>query len=149
VQANSDPAPHGRLAVILLVAVSLGALGSLAAILEARQSGEVLDLVEVSGRFAPTRGEEARIEWRQRRASSDATVLIIDRDERSVRTLLDGGALAGGDRQQVFRWNGRTDEGELAAPGRYRVEILLPDQQDRDIIPERSAIAVFEPPEEG
>jgi len=149
VQANSDAAPHGRLAVILLVAVSLGALGSLAAILEARQRGEVLDLVEVSGRFAPAEGEVARIEWRQRRESSDATVLIVDRDDDAVRTLLEGGALAGGDRQQVFRWDGRTDEGEPAPPGRYRVEILLPDLEDRDIIPERSVITLSEPPGEG
>jgi hypothetical protein len=149
VQANSDAAPHGRLAVILLVAVSLGALGSLAAILEARQRGEVLDLVEVSGRFAPATGEKARIEWRQRVDSSDATVLVIDRDDATTRTLLDRGALAGDDRRQVFRWDGRTDQGELAPPGRYRVEILLSDLEDRDIVPERSAITLYEPPGDG
>lgn len=137
-QANSDPAAQSRLAVILLVAVSIAALASLAAILEARQRGEVLDLVEVSNRFDPRAGERARIEWRQRRDSDDATVLIIDRDERPVATLLDGEMLEGGDRRQVFRWDGRTDSGQLAPPGRYRVEILLPDLDDRDITPERS-----------
>jgi hypothetical protein len=149
VQANSDPAAQSRLAVILLVAVSIAALGSLAAILEARQRGEVLDLVEVSDRFAPAAGEQARIEWRQRRESADATVLIIDRDDRTAATLLDGGTLEGGDRQQVFRWDGRTDSGEIAPPGRYRVEILLRDLEDRDIVPERSAIALVAGPQDG
>jgi hypothetical protein len=39
----------------------------------------------------------------------------------------------------VFRWNGRTDSGDVAPPGLYRIEIVLPDE-DRDIVPERSAI---------
>jgi hypothetical protein len=149
VQANSDAGPRGRLAAILLVAVSLGALGSLAAILEARESGEVLDLVEVTRRFDPSQGERARIEWRQRQGSEDATVLIVDRDERTVRTLLDDGELAGGDEEQVFRWDGRTDSSADAPPGRYRVEILLADLEDRDIIPERSAITLIHRSGEG
>jgi hypothetical protein len=56
-----------------------------------------------------------------------------------VRTLLDDGSLEGDDRIQVFHWNGRTDDGELAPPGLYRIEILL-DDQDREIVPEQSAI---------
>ncbi len=146
-QASSDPAAQGRLAVILLVAVSIAALGSLAAILKARQRGEVLDLVEVTNSFDPAAGEQARIEWRQRRSSGDATVLVIDRNERTVATLLDGGRLEGGDREQVFRWDGRTDTGGTVPPGRYRVEILLPDLDDRDVIPERSATTVVGTPE--
>ena len=56
-----------------------------------------------------------------------------------MRTLLDGGTLEGGDSRQVLHWNGRTDSGQLAPPGRYRVEIVLPDE-DRDIVPEQSAM---------
>jgi flagellar hook assembly protein FlgD len=124
---------------MLFIAVVAAALVSLALIQEARQRGEVLDLVEATDSFAPRGGERARIEWRQRETSDDAVVEIIDTGGRPVRTLLDGGTLEGDDRQQVFHWNGRTDSGGLAPPGRYRVEIVLPDE-DRDVVPEQSAI---------
>ena len=137
-QANSGGAPS-YLAGILLTAVVVAAIASLAVIQEGRQRGEVLDLVEVEREFEPAAGERARIEWRQRRTSDDATVRIIGRGKDAVRTLLAGGVLAGDDTQQVFRWNGRTESGEIAPPGRYRVQILLADQ-DRDVIPEQSGI---------
>jgi hypothetical protein len=129
----------GFLAVLLFVVVVAAALVSLALIQEARQRGEVLDLVEATDSFSPRARERARIEWRQRESSDDAVVQIIDTGGRPVRTLVDGGTLEGYDRQQVFLWNGRTDSGELAPPGLYRVEIVLPDE-DRDIVPEQSTI---------
>jgi hypothetical protein len=129
----------GFLAGLLFVVVVAAALVSLALIQEARQRGEVLDLVEATDSFSPRAGERARIEWRQRESSDDAVVQIIDTGGRPVRTLLDRGTLEGDDRQQVFLWNGRTDSGELAPPGLYRVEIVLPDE-DRDIVPEQSTI---------
>jgi flagellar hook assembly protein FlgD len=141
VQADSAPS---YLAVVFLTVVVVAALASLALIQEARQRGEVLDLVEATNSITPEAGQRARIEWRQRRSSDDADVLIIDTAGRPVRTLLDGGELAAGDREQVFRWNGRTDAGDLAPPGLYRVEIVLEDQ-DRDIVPEQSAIRLRKP----
>ena len=54
-QASSDAAPPRYLAGILLTAVVLAALGSLALIQEARQRGEVLDLVEATDTFSPGR----------------------------------------------------------------------------------------------
>jgi FlgD Ig-like domain len=140
-------AGHRYLAGILLVVVVLAALVSLGLIQEARQRGEVLDLVEATNSFTPP-GERARIEWRQRRASDDAVVRIIDSDDSPVRTLLDGGSLEGDDTTQVFRWDGRTSAGDLAPPGQYRIEILLLDD-DREIVPERSAIEVRAPADGG
>ena len=142
---RARPSDSGLLAGLLFAVVVAAALVSLALIQEARQRGEVLDLVEATDSFTPRAGERARIEWRQRESSDDADVLIIDTGGRPVRTLLDGGELEGDDRQQVFHWNGRTDSDELAPPGLYRVEIVLPDE-DRDIVPEGSAIRL-EPPE--
>lgn len=139
-QANSDAAAPSYLAGVLLSAIVIAALASLAVIQEARQRGEVLDLVEVTPRTIEASGNErARIEWRQRRSSDDAVVRIIDTADEVVRTLLDGGSLEGGDTVKVFQWNGRADSGRLAEPGRYRVEILLLDQ-DREIVPEQGLI---------
>jgi FlgD Ig-like domain len=145
VQANSDAAAPGYLPAILLAVVVAAALASLGVIQEARQRGEVLDLVEVTRTFSPAAGERARIEWRQRRSSDDAVVRIIDRAEAPVRTLLDGEPLAGDDTQQVFHWDGATDSGALAEPGAYRIEILLEDL-DREIIPEQSRMKLTRPP---
>jgi FlgD Ig-like domain len=140
VQAKSGAAAPNYLAGILLTAVVLAALLSLWVVQEARQRGEVLDLVEVTPRsLRPPDDERVRIEWRQRRTSDDALVRIIDAAEQPVRNLLDGGTLAGGDTEQVFHWDGRSDSGAFADPGRYRVEIQLRDQ-DREIVPEQSLI---------
>ena len=138
-QASSDAAAPRYLAGVLLTAVVLAALGSLALIQEARQRGEVLDLVEATDTFSPDADERARIDWRQRQSSDDATVRIIDRAGIPVRTLLDGGSLEGDDSIQVFHWNGRNDDGDRAPPGLYRIEIVLRDQ-GREIVPEQSAI---------
>ena len=126
-----------------MAAVLVAALASLAVIQEARQRGEVLDLVEVSPRgiSPPDPGERVTIEWRQRRTSDDAVVEIVTSAERPVRTLLDGGALTGGDTQQVFHWDGRRNSGRVVDPGHYWVRILLRDQ-DRDIIPEQGRMTV-------
>ena len=141
-QAKAASAPN-LLAGFLLAAVLAAAIASLAVIQEARQRGEVLDLVEVSPRgISPSEPRErVRIDWRQRRTSDDAVVEIVTSADRSVRTLLDGGTLTGGDTEQVFHWDGRRDSGRVVAPGHYWVRIVLRDQ-DRDIIPEQSRMTV-------
>ena len=141
-QAKAASAPN-LLAGFLLAAVLAAAIASLAVIQEARQRGEVLDLVEVSPRaITPSdRDERVTIEWRQRRTSDDAVVEIVTSAERAVATLLDGGTLTGDDTQQVFHWDGRWDSGRAVEPGPYWVRILLRDQ-DRDIIPEQSRMTV-------
>ena len=145
VQPNSDAAARSYLAGILLAVVVVAALASLAVIQEARQRGEVLDLVEVTRTFSPADAERARIEWRQRSSSDDAVVHIIDRAGDPVRTLLDGGRLAGDDTQQIFHWDGEADSGRLAEPGLYRVEIVLRDL-DREIVPEQSRMTLLRAP---
>src|SRR4029450_11185365 len=69
---DSDAGAPNVLAAVLFIAVGAAALVSLALIQEARQRGEVLDLVEATDSFAPRAGESARIEWRQRETSDDA-----------------------------------------------------------------------------
>lgn len=141
-QAKPASAPN-LLAGVLLAAVLAAAFVSLAVIQEARQRGEVLDLVEVRPRAISLHdsGDRVRIEWRQRRTSDDAVVEIVTSADRPVRTLLAGGTLTGDDTEQVFHWDGRRDSGRVVDPGHYWVRILLRDQ-DRDIIPEQSRMTV-------
>jgi hypothetical protein len=142
VQAKPGSGPN-LLAGVLLAAVLAAALASLAVIQEARQRGEVLDLVQVRPRgiSPPGPGQRLTIEWRQRRTSDDAVVQVVTSADRPVRTLLDGGTLVGDDTEQVFHWDGTRDSGRVVDPGRYWVRIVLRDQ-DRDIIPEQSRMTV-------
>lgn len=54
----------------------------------------------------------------------DVSVSIVDDEGRIVRKLLDGYPLA--ERMRITRfWDGRTDGGEIAPDGRYRVRVAL------------------------
>lgn len=131
----------GRLAAILFCSLALAALGALAVIQHLRLDGVVLDLAHVTrltGKQATERHRVA-VEFRMRTDSGDAVVRIVDADGRPVATLLDGAPLEGGERDYVFYWDGRTESGERAPRGRYRVEILLRDQ-GRDIVPDEDVL---------
>lgn len=139
-QANSGAVAPSYLAGILLAAVVVAALASLALIQGARDRGEVLDLVRATREFSPREGERARVRFRLRRSTDDAVVRVLHRGE-PVRTLVDGESLVGDDRFYVYRWDGRSDDGEVVEPGPYRVEILLRDM-DREIVPEQGRIRI-------
>jgi FlgD Ig-like domain len=59
-------------------------------------------------------------------------VRIVDSHEDTVRTLDADVALDAG-QKVTYVWDGRTDGGMVAPPGRYRVGVQLPDE-DRDMI---------------
>jgi flagellar hook capping protein FlgD len=67
-----------------------------------------------------------------RESDPHALVRIVDSHEDTVRTLDADVALEAGD-EVTYVWDGRTDAGALAPPGRYRLGVELPDS-DRDMI---------------
>lgn len=141
-QANSDrEAPPGYLAPLLLCALALAALATLAVVQMVRLDGVVLDLAQVS-RVRGTDIDNDRVvlvRFRMRSSTDDAVVRIVDRGENPVATLVDGEPIEGDDRFHTFFWNGRTETGDPAPPGHYRAEILLRDQ-GREIIPDESVL---------
>jgi hypothetical protein len=146
-------ASPGRLAAVLFCALAVAAVGALAVIQKVKLEGVVLDLARVSRCIpataaAPAACEQATgpagreekevfVEFRMRSSSDDAVVRIVDSRDEPVATLLDGGSLVGDDRFYTFYWDGETDAGEEAPPGKYRAEILLRDQ-GREILPDES-----------
>lgn len=74
----------------------------------------------------------AEIEFFTRFDEEDATIEIVGRNKVTARTLADGIALR---RDEVMRcvWDATEDDGGLAAPGRYRLRVVLPGA-DRDMI---------------
>ncbi|MFL5870830.1 MAG: FlgD immunoglobulin-like domain containing protein [Solirubrobacterales bacterium] len=67
-----------------------------------------------------------------RESDPHALVRIVDSQEDTVRTLdADVGLDAG--EKVTYVWDGRTDAGAVASPGRYRLGVELPGE-DRDMI---------------
>jgi hypothetical protein len=75
---------------------------------------------------------EMEIEFFVRESDPHALVRIVDSHEDTVRTLDPDVALVA-DQEVSYIWDGRTDAGTLALPGRYRLGVELPSE-DRDMI---------------
>jgi hypothetical protein len=87
------------------------------------------------GAFTPNRdcvNDYGRIRFRITR-SDQASVQIVDPDGRLVRVLARDRFLKRY-RFFVFHWNGRTDEGTKAPPGRYKLRLVLLGE-DRKLTP--------------
>jgi hypothetical protein len=67
-----------------------------------------------------------------RESDPHALVRIVDSHEDTVRTL-DADVALDADQKVTYVWDGRTDGGAVAPPGRYRVGVELPGE-DRDMI---------------
>jgi hypothetical protein len=75
---------------------------------------------------------EVPITFFVREDDGHALVGIVDSHENIVRTLDSDVALAK-HRRVTYTWDGRTDGGELAPAGRYRLVVELPSE-DREMI---------------
>ena len=76
------------------------------------------------------------IEFFVRESDPHAVVGIVDRHEDLVRTLDPDRALSA-DEPVVYRWDGSTDSGAPAPPGRYRLLVGLPAQDREMVFPRR------------
>ncbi len=76
------------------------------------------------------------IEFFVRESDPHALVEIVDRNERAVRTLDEDVALTA-DRPVRYRWDGSTDAGTNAPPGRYRLAVALPSEEREMVFPRR------------
>jgi FlgD Ig-like domain len=75
---------------------------------------------------------EMEVEFFVRESDPHALVRIVDSHEDTVRTLDPDVALEA-DQEVSYVWDGRTDGGTVAPPGRYRLGVELPSE-DRDMI---------------
>jgi flagellar hook assembly protein FlgD len=142
VQADSErAAAPSFLAPLLLCSLAAAVLLALAVIQKVKLEGAVLDLARVTRLTGPeaSGNRKVEVEFRMRSDSDDAVIRIVNRDEQPVATLADGVDLEGDERVYLFYWDGRDESGSRVPRGRYRVEILLRDQ-DREILPEEDVL---------
>lgn len=135
--------PGARVALFLALLVATTAVAVL--VVRARTPDLVLEVVKQCPPPAPAdncspefdpRGEPSlrrlEIVFFVRESDPHALVRIVDSREDTVRTLDADVALESGERV-AYIWDGRTNSGAFAPPGRYRLGVELPDA-DRDMI---------------
>lgn len=128
------------LAPIVVALLAIVTVGAFAYAQRLKREPLILDKVsfgtkETRGAFTPNGdcvNDRGRIRFRITR-SDRADVEVTDPDGRLVRTLASGRFLKRY-RFFVFHWDGRTDSDTLAEPGRYKLRLVLLEQ-DRTITP--------------
>jgi hypothetical protein len=123
------------LAARLFAAMLIAALIVSVLVVRARTPDLMLEVTKRTARFDPDddgRRDVAVVRYFVREDDPGATVQIVGPDLEIVRTFIDQGPLAA-NRPMRLIWDGRTDTGERAPPGRYRLRVILPSV-DRDMV---------------
>jgi hypothetical protein len=131
---------------VLFAALVLATLAAFVVAQRVKRGGLVLDRVKVTHGFTPNGNgitDRARFRFRLTRPD-EADVQIIDRDDDLVRTIASDRALRSY-HYYVFRWDGRTDIGDPAPRGKYRIRVVLRNQ-GRTIVPEKTIFLRRPPP---
>ncbi len=118
------------LGAVLLLALALLAVAAFAITRAARAGDDIVNTVTLSPRLAP--GADAEVAFTLTRPEGSADVLIIDSSGEPVRALALDAELPAG--RQELSWDGLSDDGRPAPPGRYALRVVL-DGQGRDIRP--------------
>lgn len=129
----------GSLGARLFAAVLVASLVASALVVRARTPDLALEVTKRTERFKPDgngRRDVARITYFVRKDDERATVQIVGRRLEVVRTYLDQAPLRA-NRRMTIRWNGRTDTGQPAPPGRYRLRVILPAAERDMVLPRR------------
>lgn len=129
--ASGRRLPTRLIAALLFAMLLVGAVAALLVTRELRRGDDVVGPVKLTHRLTPGPEASARIRFKLTDGPQQASVEIVDADQAVVRTLVPEQALPAG--RQDLLWDGRTDEGAIAPPGRYKVRILLLDR-DRTVV---------------
>lgn len=136
----------GAVGLLALLAASVGVS---VYVYHARTPDLALEVKILDPKFAPSangNGERARISYFVRYDEPHSRVEIVGRNKALVRTVDSDLALRDGERM-LYRWDGLTDEGKVALPGRYRLRVVLPSVGRDMIYPRRITVepASFKP----
>lgn len=123
-------------AAALFVCLFAAALVAAAIVAASRTSDLMLEVAEdFPKRFSPDgdgNDDVARLSFFVRESDPDARVYIVGRDEAPVRTL-DAHVPLEADERVTYTWDGRRNTGTPAPVARYRLRVVLPNE-DRDMV---------------
>ncbi len=122
---------------LLFAALLIAGVAALFVTRELRRGDDVVNSVKVTNAFSPAdeNARAARIRFELTEGDGRVALDVIDSDEEVTRAILAGGPLGAG--RHRFEWDGRTDAGTVAPVGRYRVRIVLGDQDREVVAPDR------------
>ena len=133
---------HTALFFVLLAATLVTAI----LVVRARTPDLVLEVTEPAANedvvFSPIGGKpphQVAITLFVRESDPDAFVGIVDRHENLVRTL-DSDVELSEEEPVTYIWDGRTDSGDFATAGRYRLRVDLPGADRNMIWPRRFTV---------
>ncbi len=134
------------LSTALFFALLAATLVTAILVVRARTPDLVLEVTDPAANenvvFSPIGGEpphQVQIKFFVRESDDDAFVGIVDRHEDLVRTLDSDVELVA--REPVtYVWDGRTDSGDFARDGRYRLRVDLPGADRSMIWPRRFTV---------
>jgi hypothetical protein len=115
------------------------ALVAAALVVGTRSPELVLEVSKLQQRISPNGDgirDDAEISFFVRESDPHATVSIVGRDLKEVRTLATDVELEAGQRVS-YVWDGRDDFGQLAPAGRYRLRVQLPSRERDMVFPRR------------
>lgn len=145
--ASRGPAgAPGRGGALALVAVLAAAVAAAVFVYHERTPDLALEVVALD--TTAVRGvDEPEVTFFVRFDEPDATIQIVGRSERPVRTLARDAELVAGERVACV-WDGRRNGGRLAPPGAYRLRVVLPSEDREMIHPQEVELLPGRPPEE-
>jgi hypothetical protein len=137
--ANERPALRRSVAIgtALFFVLVVATLTAAVLVVRARTPDLVLEVTQpLANRPASLRpgGDPPRtvdLTFFVRDADAHARIGIVDSRENLVRRL-DADVALDEDEQVTYAWDGRTDDGTVAPPGRYRLQVELPSE-DREM----------------
>lgn len=115
-----------RLAALLFAALVVATVGAFFVTTRLKRSTPVIEQLTFRRSFSPNgdgRYDAATFAFRLP-STDELTVSIVNRDGDQVRMLAEDVHLRGGQRHR-FRWNGRTDGGQVAPDGEYHLQVGL------------------------
>lgn len=140
------------LGTVLFFALLAATLVTAILVVRARTPDLVLEVTEPPANanvsFSPIGGpppHQVELTFFVREADDHALIAIVDSQEDIVRTL-DADVALGKRDPVTYIWDGRTDAGDFAMAGRYRLRVDLPDG-DREMIWPRRFTVVASPPQ--
>jgi len=130
---------RANLGAILFFALLVASLAVTVLVVRARSPDLVLEVTSFTCAVEP--GAEGGLDratatFFVRESDPSAVVSIVDSEEEVVR-VLDADVALRADEQTSFSWDGLTDGGSPAPPGRYRLSVELPAADRTMIWPER------------
>jgi hypothetical protein len=120
---------------LLFAALFVAAMSVAALTLRARTPDLVLEVTRLPQALTPNGDgdhDKAVIRFFVREDEPHATVQIVGRDRRIVRTL-DADADLRENERVTYVWRGHNDGGGSAPPGRYRLRVVMPSHE-RDVV---------------